>query len=475
MTWSRTQTRFIAATPEALFDALSTPSLWPAFNDDVQSFEVVGAPALTGPGGPQRLALGDEVRVLPHTRVFGAVHGLTAPPARITALVTDRELEWTQDQPGGSTVQRWSLEPRGTGTLLTRSTVTTGPLTPALGPAFGGGLSSDLGRVAARLALMVGVSDSTAASQPLVIVAGGSGYLGSRVTEELLARGRDVVVLTRSLRAGLPYRQAVWDGRTQGSWAELFSDPRGVDVVNLTGYRIGDAGGAATMARMTDSRVNPTRALVTAALNAGVTVKHWLQGSGGVMRANPDEPVVTESTPLDPRGEEVPGMSELIRRWEDAVADAPAESLTLMRTGIVLGRDAAAFKALRAVVSLGAGGSLAGGRQWVPWIHEDDWLSIARAALGLEGLVALPGGPVVASAPNPVTNAELMRELRARFAPGGLGIPAPKPLLKLGTGVLRKDPGVLTGSTRAVSSVLPVAGFVFGHPTLGPALDDLLG
>lgn len=479
MTWSRTQTRFLAASPESVWDVLATPSLWPSFDADVQSFTPVDRPALTGPHGPEQLAPGDRVRVLPHARLRGALHALTAPPARISSLVTDQELAWTQDQPGGETTQTWRLTPSGTGTLLTRSVRVTGSLAGALGPAMGGALSHDLGSVAARLVQLAGSSDPEAARAPKVIIAGGSGLLGSRLAHDLLARGRDVVVLTRSPHPGMVYRQASWDGVGQGSWSAHFDDPRGVDVVNLSGHRIGDSGGAATMAKLTTSRVNPTRALVEAAQAASSragrpVVKHWVQASGVTLRSDPHEAEVHEDTVATAAGEELEGMTRLVRRWEDAAADAPTEHLTFVRTGIVLDREAEAFKALMAVATLGAGGALAGGKQWMPWIHVDDWLAIARAALGLEEGVRLPGGPVIAAAPNPATNAEVMKVLRSHVAPGGLGIPTPKPLLAVGTRLIGKDPAVLTGGVRAVSTVLPASGFRFQHQRIDEAVADLL-
>lgn len=479
MTWSRTQTRYLAATPESVWDVLATPSLWPSFDADVQSFTPVDRPALTGPHGPEQLAQGDPVRILPHARLRGALHALTAPPARISALVTDQELAWTQDQPGGGTTQSWRLTPSGTGTLLTRSITVTGPLAVALGPAMGGALSHDLGQVAARLVQLAGTSAPEAAQAPLIIIAGGSGLLGSRLAHDLIARGRDVVVLTRSPHPRMAYRQAAWDGVGQGEWSALFDDPRGVDVVNLSGYRIGETGGAANMAKLTTSRVNPTRALVEAAQRASAragrtVVKHWVQGSGAPLRTDPDEPAMHEDTALTSAGEALEGMTELVRRWEDAAADAPAELLTWVRTGIVLDREAEVMKALQAVTALGAGGSLAGGRQWMPWIHVDDWLAIARAALGLEDGVRLPGGPVIAAAPHPATNAEVMKVLRSHVAPAGFGIPAPGPLLTVGTRLIGKDSAMLTGSTRAVSTVLPAAGFRFQHERVDEAIADLL-
>lgn len=477
--WSRTQTRYLAAPPERVWDVLSTPSLWPAFDDAVQRFTPVDSPTLVGPGGPRTLREGERVKVVPHARIRGSLHALTAPPATLTVLRTDQELQWRQDQPGGNTSQTWSLWPSGSGTRLTRRTRVEGPLTPIMAAALAAPLAADLGGVAARLVALAGAEAPEAAAAPLVVIAGGTGLLGERLAHLLLARGRDVVVLSRSPRPGAAYRQRRWDGATAGRWTELFDDPRGVDVVNLCGSRIGDAGGAAEMARLRTSRVNPTRALVAAASRAARPVRHWVQGSGVVLRHDPEEPPVHEDTVRAADGEELRGMTELVRSWEDAVTGARAEHLSIVRTGIVLDREAEAFRWLHAAAALGAGGALGSGAQWMPWIHVDDWMRITLAALGeapdTDGpRVDLPDGPVIAAAPEPVRNRELMAVLREHAAPAGLGLPTPTPLLRLGTRVLGKDPAVLTGSSRAVSQVLPAAGFRFLHTDVERAVADLL-
>ena len=120
------------------------------------------------------------------------------------------------------------------------------------------------------------------------------------------------------------------------------------------------------------------------------------------------------------------------------------------------------------------GGRIGSGRQWFSWIHIDDWLALVRAGLGIEPGVELPAGVVVAAAPNPVRNAELMRSLRRRThrppAP-----PTPAPVLALGAIAMRSDPALGLTGRHATSTVLPAAGFRFRHPRLDGALIDLLG
>lgn len=102
-----------------------------------------------------------------------------------------------------------------------------------------------------------------------------------------------------------------------------------------------------------------------------------------------------------------------------------------------------------------------------------DWLTIARAALGLEPGLDIPAGVVVAAAPNPVRNEELMATLR-RATGRGLGIPTPTPLLRLGAIALRTDPALALTGRHTTSRVLTEAGMRWHHPTLAAAVDDLL-
>jgi hypothetical protein len=125
--------------------------------------------------------------------------------------------------------------------------------------------------------------------------------------------------------------------------------------------------------------------------------------------------------------------------------------------------------------ALRLGGRIAGGRQWLSWIHIEDWLRITAWSLGTErGPVDPPSGVLVVTAPQPVRNAEFMAALRtALHRPAAP--PTPAALVRLGAVLLRTDPALALTGRRAVSTRLATAGFEFRHPTLESALADLLG
>ncbi|NDK32799.1 epimerase [Nesterenkonia haasae] len=309
-----------------------------------------------------------------------------------------------------------------------------------------------------------------------VVIAGGSGALGRKVTKDLVDSGHDVVVLTRSpgsVRYGLQCREASlrevrWDGETLGDWArELEPTPHGTAVINLAGKLVDCRPTVRNIAALRDSRVNATRVLVEASRSASAPVARWVQASTTAIWSDAGEERVTESTPIPADG--LPQMTGVAQPWEEAVQDAHTEYLSILRTSIVLGADFPAMDRLFFLAKLGLGGKVAHGRQWVSWIHLDDWLAIVRAGLGIEPGVDLPAGVVIGAAPEPVRNAELMSTIR-RASGMPVGLPTPSPVLRLGAIMLRTDPALGLTGRHCTSEVLAETGFTFDYPTVGQAV-----
>jgi hypothetical protein len=142
----------------------------------------------------------------------------------------------------------------------------------------------------------------------------------------------------------------------------------------------------------------------------------------------------------------------------------------VLRTGIVFDRGAPAVERLRGIVRWGLGGRVGSGRQWVSWLHVDDYLAIVRRVLDDAAL----HGIVHATSPVPVRNEELMGELR-RVLHRPWSPPTPAPLVRAGSVFLRTDPALALTGRRCVPRRLLDAGFEFTFPTLPAALDDVLG
>ncbi|UFU03136.1 DUF1731 domain-containing protein [Ruania suaedae] len=305
-----------------------------------------------------------------------------------------------------------------------------------------------------------------------VVIAGGSGYLGRALASAARARGAEVVVLTRSPRPGAAHRQVGWDGRSPGPWtAELEGED--VRVANLAGRLVDCRPTAANIAELRSSRVEATSALVAASRQASRPVRHWLQASTTAIWSDGGHARLTESSPVPDVPPGLPQMTGVAAPWEAAVTGAHAEHLRILRTSIVLGGHSPVLSRLMLPVRLGLGGPIAGGRQWFSWIHLADWLTMACAALGLEETVTLPDGVLVAAAPHPVTNAELMAGMRRALRRPAWAPPTPAPLLRAAAVVLRTDPALASTGRHATSERLEGTGFTFRHPHLDGALAAL--
>jgi uncharacterized protein len=302
-----------------------------------------------------------------------------------------------------------------------------------------------------------------------VVLAGGSGSLGRRIAVDLGSRGHDIVILTRRVDPALPVRQVPWDGRTVGDWAAELDQPN-TAVINLAGHLVDCRPTPANVAMLTDSRVQPTRALVDASRQLNQPLAHWIQASTTAIWSDAGETRCDETTPV-PSG--LPQMTGVAASWEDAFAGANTDHGVILRTSIVLDPDSPALARLAWLTKVGLGGRVGTGRQWFSWIHLSDWLAIVRAVLGLTPGLTIPAGVLVAASGHPVRNRDLMDLLRRQLhrppAP-----PTPAALVKLGAVVLRTDPALGLTGRHATSKVLKDCEFEFAFPTLDAALADLL-
>jgi uncharacterized protein len=299
-----------------------------------------------------------------------------------------------------------------------------------------------------------------------VLVTGASGLIGGALCDALLARGDEAVGLSRDpdkARATNPtVSWFAWEPTLERPPGEAFD---GVDgVVNLVGETINQRWGEETKRRILESRRAATHNLVQAigALESkpGVLVSQSAVGYYG----DRGEAIVDESAPAG-----TGFAAEVPVEWERAAHEADELPLRLVitRTAPVLDPREGLLKELLTPFKLGVGGPIAGGRQYLPWIHIDDEVGILLWALGDERV----SGTINAASPNPVTNREFAKSL-GRV----LGRPAVVPVPGFAVGMLRGRE--LAETVKGGQRVLPRRaldlGFKFEHPELEPALRDLL-
>lgn len=303
-----------------------------------------------------------------------------------------------------------------------------------------------------------------------VVIPGGTGPVGAVLTRALLAQGHEVVVLSRT-----PHPATVtWDGRTPGPWtAELDAADA---VVNLAGRSVSCRYTPANLREMMDSRVDSARAIGAAIAAAKNPPRVWLQMSTATIYAH------THCAPNDESGTiggTEPGVPaywsysvDIARAWEraQAEADTPATRKVALRTAMVMSRDkGSVFDVLLRMTRLGLGGPVAGGAQFMSWIHADDF---ARAVAFLIERDDIDGAVNVA-APGPLPQREFMRHLRAA-AKVPIGLPATKWMAGLGAFAMRSDTELLLKSRRVIPRRLPEAGFDFAFPEWPAAAADLV-
>lgn len=299
-----------------------------------------------------------------------------------------------------------------------------------------------------------------------IVIAGGSGFLGHPLASGLAADGHDVVVLTRrEHRADASaVRTVPWDlKRTLAPWAVEID---GADaVINLAGEPIAaHRWSAAQKHRIEESRVLATARLVDAIGNAARPPALLLNGSAVGFYGHGGDAAITEET-----GAGHDFLANVCRRWEAqaVMASSSRTRVVCLRTGLVLAAHGGALPKMLPPFRLGIGGRLGTGRQFWPWIHHQDWLRLVRFVLDTPALV----GPVNATAPHPVTNAEFTRELGRT-----LGRPTYFPVPALALRVLLGEmagPLLLSGQ-RATPVKAQSNGFTFTYPTLPLALDAVL-
>jgi hypothetical protein len=307
-----------------------------------------------------------------------------------------------------------------------------------------------------------------------VLIAGGSGFLGQRLSAYLAGRGDEVVVLSRRpdpARSGAGVREVAWSpgsdeagGAADADWRRDLETSDA--VVNLSGAGIADKRWTAARKReLLTSRTRPTRALVDAIRASARRPAAFIQGSGiNCYGSTLDDTMFDESSrPAD----DFLGRTCVAWEAEARPLDALGCRLVFVRTSPVLDPAGGVLEQMARPFRFFVGGRVASGRQYMPWIHRDDWLALVAWAIDTPSVA----GVLNATSPNPVTNAEFSRALaRALRRPNWA--PVPGVVLRLLFGELA-DALLITGA-RAVPARTQALGFEFRYPTLEAALAHLL-
>lgn len=306
-----------------------------------------------------------------------------------------------------------------------------------------------------------------------IIIPGGSGQVGTVLAREFHALGHEVVVLSRSLRKA-SWRTVKWDGETLGDWV---SEIEGADaVINLAGQSVNCRYTEENRRVITDSRLKSTKIVGDAITQAWSPPRVWLQASTATIYAHRYDAPNDEATGIiggsEPNAPDTWRFSiDVATSWETALKESPTPQTrrVAMRSAIVMHPDSGSpFDILLRLVRFGLGGQAGDGNQFISWIHDQDF---TRAVLWLIEHEEMEG-PVNLASPNPLTNAEFMRGLRAAWGIP-FGLPAYEWMLELGAWALQSETELILKSRRVIPTRLLEGGFTFQYPAWPDAARDL--
>jgi uncharacterized protein (TIGR01777 family) len=300
-----------------------------------------------------------------------------------------------------------------------------------------------------------------------VLVTGATGLIGSAVCDALLARGDEVVGLTRDPERATPKSPTVrwhaWQPVTERPPPEAFEE---VDaIVNLVGEEINQRLTERAKKRIRDSRITASRNLLQGVEAAGDRPTVFVGQSAVGYYGHRGEQSVDEDAPAGPSAFDV----DLVVDWE--AAERQAEKLgmrvVILRTAPILTKQGGLLRQLLVPFKLGLGGPIAGGDQYLPWIHLDDEVGMVLWALDFEHVT----GAVNAAAPNAVTNREFSKALGR-----ALKRPALFPVPKLAVAAMRgrELAEIVSGGARVVPRRASDLGYRFSYEEIDGAIEAAL-
>jgi len=307
-----------------------------------------------------------------------------------------------------------------------------------------------------------------------VVIPGGAGHLGQLVAGHLHAKGDTVTVLSRSGSVA-PWQVLSWDGSNLDDWTRELD---GADVViNLAGRSVNCRYDAGNRREILESRVRSTEVLGEAISRLRQPPRLWINASTAtIYRHSLDREMDEVNGEL---GGQEPGAPnswnfsiDVATAWEKCffAANTPHTRKIALRSAMVMSAErGGTFDLLLRLVRFGLGSAYGSGKQFVSWIHENDFVRALDYLIEHEEF----DGPINAASPNPLPNEEFMRVLRAAWG-ARVGIPASEWMLELGAFFLRSETELILKSRRVVPGILRASGFEFQFPEWRGAAEDLV-
>ena len=306
-----------------------------------------------------------------------------------------------------------------------------------------------------------------------VAIAGGSGSVGAILIRHFNKLGEEVVVLSRGKTAE-GVRTVTWDGVSVGAWVQEIEDADA--VINLAGRSVNCRYTRNNLDEMMSSRVLSTRAIGEAIAGAKHPPKVWLQASTATIYAHRFDAPNDEASGIIGGAEQGAPYKwsasiAIAKAWEAELeaAKTPATRKVAMRSAMTMSPDrGSVFDVMARLATWGLGGPVAGGRQYVSWIHEYDFAAAVSFLIEREDLA----GAINICSPNPLPQREFARILREALGVR-VGLPLPAWALEVGAVLMRTETELILKSRRVVPTRLLGAGFKFQYPEWRDAAKDL--
>lgn len=298
-----------------------------------------------------------------------------------------------------------------------------------------------------------------------IVITGGSGFLGLTLAHALLASNFEVCIISRTPPTeGGGWKYVSWDGRSLGSWVSELEGAKA--IVNLAGRSVDCRKTPDNCDLILRSRVVTTQLVGQAIREVNAPPTTWIQMSTAHIYGDPPQALCIEDSPTGY------GLAPFVgHAWEKAYQESvlPNTRQVILRTSFVLGRRGGALPRLASLARVGLGGTVGKGKQGISWLHEADMNRLFLRAINEERM----RGVYVATAPNPVSNEEFMKQLR-RVIGMPIGLPSMTWMVRLGAAlVLRTDPELALYGRYCISKRLADEGFEFMYPTIEAALSDI--
>lgn len=308
-----------------------------------------------------------------------------------------------------------------------------------------------------------------------IVIAGGTGQIGTTLARHFCEQGHSVTVLARHQKQA-EWPVLLWDGENAGPWTETVD---GSDVlINLAGRSVDCRYTAANRRQIRNSRTISTGLLGEVLAGCAQPPPLWLNASTATVYPHSlDQPMDDLNGQIGGGESDAPESwafsMDVATAWERALfsASTPRTRRVALRAAVVMSPCAGgAFDKLLRLVRFGLGGPVASGHQYVSWVHETDFIRAVEFLIDCEQLA----GPVNICSPCPMPNNRFMRCLRQAWCTTYVGLPLPGWLVPVGALLLRTEPELVLKSRYVIPARLLQAGFDFHFPDWRGAAHDLV-